>query len=54
MPTRNMCSVETYQQSGPLAGTVLDGRYRVEVMIATGGRALCTAGWIFGWTGPWR
>jgi serine/threonine protein kinase, bacterial len=32
-----MCSVETYQQSGPLAGTVLDGRYRVEVMIATGG-----------------
>jgi serine/threonine protein kinase, bacterial len=32
-----MCSVETYQQSDPLAGTVLDGRYRVEVMIATGG-----------------
>ncbi len=29
--------VETYQQSGPLAGTVLDGRYRVDTMIATGG-----------------
>ncbi|WP_099042424.1 protein kinase domain-containing protein [Mycobacterium neglectum] len=29
--------METYQQSGPLAGTVLDGRYRVDTMIATGG-----------------
>ncbi|WP_101947205.1 protein kinase [Mycobacterium sp. 3519A] len=32
-----MCSVEAYQQSDPLIGAVLDGRYRVEVMIATGG-----------------
>src|SRR5689334_23674383 len=32
-----MCFVETYQQSGPLVGTVLDGRYRVDAMIATGG-----------------
>lgn len=32
-----MCFVETYQQSGPLVGTVLDGRYRVDTMIATGG-----------------
>ncbi len=32
-----MCPVETYQQSGPLVGTVLDGRYRVDAMIATGG-----------------
>src|SRR5215208_99379 len=32
-----MSSVEAYQQSDPLAGAVLDGRYRVEVMIATGG-----------------
>ena len=32
-----MCFVETYQQWGPLAGTVLDGRYRVDTMIATGG-----------------
>ncbi len=29
--------METYQQSGPLVGTVLDGRYRVDTMIATGG-----------------
>lgn len=29
--------VETYQQSDPLVGTVLDGRYRVDTMIATGG-----------------
>jgi serine/threonine-protein kinase len=32
-----MCSVEAYQHSDPLVGAVLDGRYRVEVMIATGG-----------------
>jgi serine/threonine protein kinase, bacterial len=32
-----MCSVEAYQQSDPIVGSVLDGRYRVEVMIATGG-----------------
>lgn len=32
-----MSLVETYQQTGPLAGTVLDGRYRVDTMIATGG-----------------
>ena len=32
-----MCFVETFQQSGPLVGTVLDGRYRVDAMIATGG-----------------
>jgi serine/threonine protein kinase, bacterial len=29
--------VETYQQSDPLAGAVLDGRYRVDTLIATGG-----------------
>ena len=33
----NMSSVEAYQQSDPLAGVVLDGRYRVDTMIATGG-----------------
>jgi serine/threonine protein kinase, bacterial len=32
-----MSSVEAYQQSDPLVGATLDGRYRVEVMIATGG-----------------
>jgi serine/threonine protein kinase, bacterial len=32
-----MSSVEAYQQSDPLMGTVLDGRYRIEVLIATGG-----------------
>lgn len=30
-------SVETYQQSDPLVGVVLDGRYRVDTLIATGG-----------------
>ena len=29
--------METSQQSDPLVGTVLDGRYRVETLIATGG-----------------
>ena len=32
-----MCSVETHQQSDPLVGALLDGRYRVETIIATGG-----------------
>jgi serine/threonine-protein kinase len=32
-----MCSVEAFQQSDPLVGAVLDGRYRVNTMIATGG-----------------
>jgi serine/threonine-protein kinase len=32
-----MSSVEAHQQSDPLVGTVLDGRYRVEMKIATGG-----------------
>jgi serine/threonine-protein kinase len=32
-----MSSVEAHQQSDPLVGAVLDGRYRVGVMIATGG-----------------
>ena len=32
-----MSAVETHQQSDPLVGAVLDGRYRVDTMIATGG-----------------
>jgi serine/threonine protein kinase, bacterial len=32
-----MSSVEAYQQSDPLVGAVLDGRYRVDIPIATGG-----------------
>ena len=32
-----MSSVEAGQQSDPLVGAVLDGRYRVDTMIATGG-----------------
>jgi serine/threonine protein kinase, bacterial len=32
-----MSSVEAYQQSDPIAGAVLDGRYRIDTMIATGG-----------------
>ena len=32
-----MSAVETHQQSDPLAGAVLDGRYRVDTLIATGG-----------------
>jgi serine/threonine protein kinase, bacterial len=32
-----MSLVETYQQPDPLVGVVLDGRYRVDTMIATGG-----------------
>jgi serine/threonine-protein kinase len=32
-----MILVETYQQSDPLVGVVLDGRYRVDTLIATGG-----------------
>ena len=32
-----MSLVETYQQSDPLVGAVLDGRYRVDTLIATGG-----------------
>lgn len=35
--TRNMCPVEAYPQSDPLVGAVLDGRYRVDAPIATGG-----------------
>ncbi len=34
---RNICPVETHQQSDPLVGAVLDGRYRVDTLIATGG-----------------
>ena len=36
-PARNMCAVTTDQQTGPLTGTVLDQRYRVDALIATGG-----------------
>jgi serine/threonine-protein kinase len=32
-----MCSVEPFQQSDPVMGAVLDGRYHVLTMIATGG-----------------
>ncbi|TXI60651.1 protein kinase domain-containing protein [Mycolicibacterium mageritense] len=32
-----MCSVEPYRQSDPLVGAVLDGRYRVDAAIASGG-----------------
>ena len=32
-----MSSVDAYQQSDPLVGIVLDGRYRIDTMIATGG-----------------
>ncbi|MCH9736915.1 MAG: protein kinase [Actinomycetia bacterium] len=32
-----MCSMETHQHSDPLMGAVLDGRYRVDGLIATGG-----------------
>lgn len=32
-----MCPVEAYPQSDPLVGAVLDGRYRVDAPIATGG-----------------
>ncbi len=34
---RNMCPMETHQHADPLAGSVLDGRYRVDTLIATGG-----------------
>jgi serine/threonine protein kinase, bacterial len=33
----NMSSVDAFGQSDPLVGIVLDGRYRVDTMIATGG-----------------
>jgi hypothetical protein len=46
-----MCSVEAYQQSDPLVGAVLDGRYRVEPMIATGGMSAVYRGLDCGWTG---
>jgi serine/threonine-protein kinase len=32
-----MSSVDAYQQSDPLVGIVLDGRYRLDTLIATGG-----------------
>ena len=32
-----MCPVEAHQQPDPLVGALLDGRYRVDAMIATGG-----------------
>src|SRR3954454_2240979 len=32
-----MFPMETHQQSDPLVGTVLDGRYRIDTLIATGG-----------------
>lgn len=32
-----MKPMETYQPAGPLSGTVLEGRYRVDTLIATGG-----------------
>ncbi|MGB3351752.1 MAG: protein kinase [Mycobacterium sp.] len=32
-----MCAMETSQHSDPLTGAVLDGRYRVDTLIATGG-----------------
>ncbi len=37
VPARNMCSMETSQQADPLAGAVLDRRYRVDNLVATGG-----------------
>ena len=36
-PLVNMSSVDAFGQSDPLAGIVLDGRYRVDTLIATGG-----------------
>ncbi|MCV7150727.1 protein kinase domain-containing protein [Mycolicibacterium pyrenivorans] len=32
-----MCPMETHQHADPLSGAVLDGRYRVDSLIATGG-----------------
>jgi serine/threonine-protein kinase len=32
-----MNSMETYQPPSPLTGAVLDGRYRVDTVIETGG-----------------
>ncbi|MCH9667007.1 MAG: protein kinase [Actinomycetia bacterium] len=32
-----MCSMKTYQPAAPLTGAVLDGRYRVDTLVATGG-----------------
>lgn len=34
---RTMTAVDTYQRTDPLVGTALEGRYRVEAVIATGG-----------------